>query len=637
MTLRYRLCTLWLLMQVICPAWADKDVVQSHEWLSQNYTQREVEIDMRDGIRLHTAIFEPTDEGQHPILMLRTCYGVPYKQTEKVTAVDYLAQQSLAEYTRNHYILVFQDVRGKNASEGTFVDQRPYIPKKKNKKQVDEASDTYDTAEWLIRNTKNNGNMGVWGISYPGFYATMAALSGHPAIKAVSPQAPSIDWFVGDDAHHGGALCLMDMFNFSWWFQYANTLDVRTGKQSASQMLRPDKDIQGDVYQAFLQQGALHNISDLMGDSVSMWNDNVKHPDLDDFWRARTVTNHLIHIRPAVLVVGGMFDAEDCYGPLATYRAIHRQSPATELYLVEGPWAHGAWAGGAGTAFGQLYLGNQTTSEYYLKEIEYPFFAYYLEGKGEKPSYGAKVFHTGENRWHDYQHGWAMVQRGTAFFLQPGGILNCVEPTGTGKTAYISDPQHPVPYFQLAQTRRDNTYMTGDQRFASQRPDVATFCTHELTDTLRLGGPIKADLYVSLSTTDADFIVKVIDVYPDNFNYADNIRKEMPKNPNTMAGYQMLIRQEILRGRYREGFDKPRAFKPDEITHVPIQMNDVAHTLLPGHKLMIQVQSTCFPLFDRNPQQFVNIYQCADEDYIPSDITLYHQPGAASCVWLPIK
>lgn len=627
---RQILIALWALMTLTAPLWAQEEITS--EWLNKNYTQREVEIEMRDGVRLHTAIYEPTDEAQHPILMQRTCYAAPYKNPD----VGYLRRSDLREYVRNRYILVFQDVRGKNASEGSFLDQRPFLPKKKNKKQVDEASDTYDTAEWLVRYTQNNGNIGVWGISYPGFYASMAALSGHPAIKAVSPQAPATDWFVGDDAHHGGALCLMDMFNFAWWFQYSNTTDVRTGKRKLDPMLCPNNKVAGDVYQAFLQLGALHNISDLMGDSVSMWNDNVQHPDLDDFWRARTVTHHLIHVRPAVMVVGGMFDAEDCYGALETYRTIHRQSPATELYLIEGPWAHGAWARGAGKAFGQLYLGDQTTSDYYLREIEYPFFAYYLEGKGQKPSYSAKVFHTGENRWREYKHGWALMQTGTAFFMHPDGTLNCLEPTREGSTTYRSDPQHPVPYFQQSLTHRDNTYMAGDQRFASQRPDVATFCTHELTDTLRLGGPIKADLYVSLSTTDADFIVKVIDVYPEDFSYPEDVRQVMPRNANTMAGYQMLIRQEILRGRYREGFDKPRAFKPGEVTHVPIQLNDVAHTLLPGHKLMIQVQSSCFPLFDRNPQQFVNIYQCGDEDYIPSDITLYHQPKAASCVWLPI-
>lgn len=599
------------------PLRADEEEFLSNKWLEQHYTEREVEIEMRDGVHLHTVIYEPKDEVVHPILMNRTCYGVPYQDSR----VSFLKKWNLAEYVRNHYILVFQDVRGRYASEGTFVHQRPFISKKTSKKLVDEASDTYDTTEWLINHTHHNGNVGVWGISYPGFYASMAALSGHSAIKAVSPQAPATDWFVGDDAHHGGALCLMDVFSFSWRFQY--------GQRSAVQ--RPTDALHGDVYQAYLQHGALKNLSALMGDSVSMWNDNVQHPDLDDFWRARTVTHHLIDIKPAMLIVGGMFDAEDCYGPLETYRTIHRQSPATDLYLVEGPWAHGTWSGRTGTSFGALYVGEEATDEYFLKNIEYPFFAYYLEGKGEKPSYAAKVFHTGENRWHEYPQGWALIQTGTAFYLHPNGVLNCLEPNEQGTTTYRSDPQHPVPYFQQNLTQRNNTYMVGDQRFASQRPDVATFCTHELTDTLQLGGPIKADLYVSISTTDADFVVKVIDVYPDDTLLPPE------KNANTMAGYQMLIRQEILRGRYREGFDKPKAFTPGEITHVPIQLNDVAHSILPGHKLMIQVQSTCFPLFDRNPQQFVNIYQCADEDYIPSDITLYHQPGAASCVWLPVN
>lgn len=607
------------------------------EWIKENYQKREVMIPMRDGVKLYAAIYEPSSthslsKEKHPILINRT----PYSCSPYGTNMDYrLFGTTYAPYIKAGYIMVFTDVRGKNFSEGEFMHIRPFIPNKK-KKQIDEASDAYDTVEWLVKNTQNNNNVGFYGISYNGFYSTMAALSGHPAVKAVSPQAPVTDWYRGDDVHHNGVLFPLDMVGFLYWFQFLNVKEIYTGERGVESFKVPRDIVQNDCYTDFLKFGAVKNISTLYGDSIGVWKDIVNHPDLDDTWEERNVSYHLKNVKPAVMVVGGLFDAEDCYGAWRTYRAIKEQSPQTDLYLVEGPWAHGQWAFGAKTFFGELYFGEEQTTEYYINNIEYPFFAYYLEGKGQKPAAGATIFQTGENRWYSYPEGWNEPEL-TPYYIYSNGGLSSDCPSTNGNLTYTSDPQHPVPYYGKVHESRPVEYMFADQRFASQRTDVLTFETPVLSDTLRLDGPVDADLNVSISTTDADFVVKVIDVFPDGFRYDKTLYPEAKSNPYfnapNLGGYAMLVRGDIMRGKYRESFRDPKPFVPGEKTTVKFRLPDVAHSFLPGHKLMIQIQSSWFPLADRNPQKFCNIYTCDDSDFQKSDITIYE----GSRILLPVR
>lgn len=613
------------------------------DWFKANYQKREVMITMRDGVKLFTSIYEPKDKSvKHPTLMTRTCYSAaPYGE-------DNYGRQWLSsrEYVRRGYILVTQDVRGKNKSDGEFEDLRPFIENKKpvSKKQygkvstalTDEASDTYDTVEWLINNTNSNGCVGVYGISYPGFYSTMAALSGHPALKAVSPQAPVTDWFRGDDAHHNGAFFCWDMFKFQYWFEYLN--NAKKSREELMPMMRNMPSINhSDAYTDYLKIGAVKNLTTLFGDSVSMWNNVINHPDLDDYWESHNVVYHLKNVKPAIMVVGGLFDAEDCYGAFQTYKTICQNSPETETYFVEGPWAHGLWSRGQRQFFGDIYFGDEITSEYYNANIELPFFEYYLNGKGEKPQPGARVFDTGSLQWHYFPKGWPGNFTSQPFYLQANGTISQQKPATQGELTYTSDPTYPVPYTMLPGTGRTTTYMLDDQRFAARRPDVLTFTTPVLTEPLQLSGEVSAELQVSLTTTDADFVVKIIDVFPDDFSYPREYYQQANKQQSAvMAGYQMLVRGEVMRGKYRNDFAKPEPFVPGQTTTVKFTMPDVSHTFMPGHKLMIQVQSSWFPLVDRNPQQFCNIYKCDDGDFIKSDITIHCSPQAASCIWLPV-
>lgn len=576
------------------------------EFSQKTYRKREVKITMRDGIRLFTAIFEPkfrTD--RRPIILQRTPYSIaPYGNNEYPDLMIPLWEP----YIREGYIIVFQDVRGRSKSEGNFVDLRPYNPRKRES-DTDEASDTYDTVEWLIHHTYSNERVGVSGISYPGFYAAMAMLSGHPAIRAVSPQAPVTDWFRGDDTHHNGAFFLQATAGFVFWFHYMNCPDPPVEQD-------PKQVFEGDAYQRALQMGALKNWTAMMQDDVTLWNHVMNHPNLDEWWRRREIIPHLREVKPAVMIVGGTFDAEDQYGPWNMYRALQSQSPQTELYLVEGPWSHGGWPKDANEWFGSLWVGPEATAEYFAQRIEFPFFAYYLEDKGVRPV-AARVFQTGENLWKQYAGGWNPSQR-TALYLHRDGLLS-TEKTRHGRlVSYTSDPANPVPYCPSPSDHIDPTFMVGDQRFLMGRQDVVSFSTEILEEPLRMNGPIEAELVVSTDATDVDLLVKVIDVYPQDGTY--------------QSGQQMLIRSEIMRAKYRDNLSDPQPLIPGKETQIRILLNDVAHTWLPGHRVMIQIQSSWFPLVDRNPQQFCDIYHCSDQDFRPCTVTLH----APSRVWLPI-
>ncbi len=599
-------------------------------WLAKNYSKKEVMISMRDGVKLFTAIYSPNDKSEkHPILMLRTPYSVAPYGKNKFSANLYTTHW--ANYIKANYILVFQDVRGKYMSEGEFVDVRPFIENKKTKKDIDEASDSYDAIDWLVKNLPNtNGNVGVFGISYPGFYATMAALSNHPALKAVSPQAPVTDWFIGDDFHHNGAFALGDAFNFYSGFGKPRP---KPTTESDKGFVFPEK----DLYSFYLKQGALKNFKKLLGDSIKFWNDLCEHPNYDAWWQSRDARRAAKHVKPAMLVVGGTFDAEDCWGAWNLYKAIEAQSPSTTNKLVMGPWYHGGWLRSEGGYLGNVRFGSKT-SQYYQTNLEIPFFEYYLRGKGSADALAeASVFFTGENNWRSFGSWPPNMVNNRSIYLQENQKLSFDKPSKSfSQSNYISNPNKPVPYAENVYSRRTREYMDDDQRFAARRSDVLVFETEVLQTEMVLAGPVIANLIVNLSTSDADFVVKVIDVFPDNFQYDTSYCCKGVKNEAEMAGYQMLVRAEIMRGKYRHGFDKPQPFDTNQNDTVTCVLPDVAHTFKQGHKLMIQIQSTWFPLFDRNPQQYVDIYKCEDKDFISSEITIFHDAQKASSIILPI-
>lgn len=590
-------------------------------WFVNNYTKKEVYIPMRDGVKLFTTIYAPKNTTQkNPILMTRTPYScAPYG--EKNYASFWNSPRMY--FMKENYIYVQQDVRGRWMSEGVFEDIRPYQPNKKEK-ETDEASDTYDTIDWLVKNIQdNNGNVGVFGISYPGFYSTMAALSNHPALKAVSPQAPVTEWFLGDDFHHNGAFMLMDAFAFYSGFGKPRPLPTTVGPKGFD---FPTK----DNYEFYLRTGALTNFTRLMGDSIRFWKDLMSHPNYDTWWKARDARANVQSISPSIatLVVGGLYDAEDCFGAWNLYKSIEQKTKNNNK-IVMGPWYHGQWARGDGKSLGNVQWGSNT-SEWYGKNIELPFFNYYLKQKGSIDHIQeATIFFSGSNEWKHLPKWPADNISYESFALRKGGYLSKAVPLIAPLSSwseYTSDPAKPVPYTEDVHFGRTREYMIDDQRFAARRPDVLVFQTEALENDLTLAGPVVADLMVALSGTDADFVVKLIDVFPDDFTYEN-------ENGYVMNGYQMLVRGEVMRGKFRNSFEKPEPFVPNKPTRVKYSLPDVAHTFKKGHKLMIQVQSSWFPLVDRNPQQFMDIYQAKDSDFKKASIRVYHND---SKIVLPI-
>ena len=609
-------------------------------WVRENYYKIERMLPMRDGISLFTAFYIPKDSSvKHPILFNRTPYTCSPYGEDKFNSRIY--ESYWINYLREGYIIAIQDVRGKFMSEGEFVDVRPFNPAKKGK-EIDEASDTYDAIEWMVNNLPaNNKRVGIFGISYPGFYSTMAALSGHPALKAVSPQAPVTDWFQGDDFHHNGAFMLMDGFGFYSGFGQPRpkpTTQWTPGFRIPSQ----------DNYDFYLKTGALKNFSRIMGDSIVFWKDLMNHPNYDSWWEARNARNFVTNIKPAMLVVGGTFDAEDCFGAWSLYKAIETKNPNTDNRLVMGPWFHGGWGGRSdGSYLGNVRFGKKT-SEYYQRNIEIPFFNFYLKLKGTVRDIAeATVFFTGENEWRHLKE-WPLkeVEYKNLYLKCSGGLsfentANKIKPEDRQKrpdcySEYISDPAHPVPYTEDVGLGRTREYMSDDQRFASRRPDVLSFSTGVLTEDITVAGPLVADLLTAISTTDADFVVKLIDVFPDEYQYDEAVFGKGNGTAYPMGGYQMLVRGEIMRGRYRNSFARPEAFTPDKITEVKYTLPDVAHTFKKGHKIMVQIQSSWFPLADRNPQKFVDIYKCDDSDFQKATIKIYHDVNNISKLIVPV-
>jgi putative CocE/NonD family hydrolase len=599
-------------------------------WFANNYSKKEVYIPMRDGVKLFTAVYTPNNNDEkHPFLITRTPYScAPYGE-DKYTS---LWSTYKLKYAKEGYVFVFQDVRGRYMSEGVFEDVRPFNKNKKGK-EIDEASDTYDMMDWLVKNVaNNNGKAGVMGTSYPGFYSTMAALSNHPAIVAVSPQAPVTDWFMGDDFHHNGAFFMMDAFSFYPVFGKPHpkpTQNYGTGFSTSSK----------DNYAFYLKNATLKKLSQMIGDSIRFWHQMMEHPNYDEWWKARNARVGLYNVQPAMLWVGGLFDAEDCWGAWNAYKATEKQSKATNNKIVMGPWYHGQWSREGS------YLGNvrflSNTSDYYQQNIEIPFFQYHLKGIGDLTSLAeASIFFTGENQWKnlpqwppaEVKYETMVIGNNNELTVNPSFVAKKTV-TGMRYSEYVSDPAKPVPYTEDIHFRRTREYMTDDQRFASRRPDVLSFETPVLSQDLTLAGPVIANLLTSISTTDADFVVKIIDVFPDTFHYPALSKSN--GNNYIMGGYQMLVRGEIMRGKFRNSFEKPVPFVPNVATTVSFELPDVAHTFKAGHRLMIQIQSSWFPLADRNPQVFTDIYKANESDFKKSNIKIYKGANATNFV-LPI-
>ncbi len=605
-------------------------------WIVNNYTKIERQIPMRDGIRLFTSIYVPNDNSvDHPILMTRTPYScAPYGENRFRAYWD----SYVKTYFREGFIIVLQDVRGRWMSEGDFVDVRPFNPDKKGKNEIDEASDTWDAIDWLVKNIPhNNGRVGVFGISYPGFYSTMAAASNHPALVAVSPQAPVTTWFIGDDFHHNGAFFIMDAFSFysplGGGFGLPHPKPTSIGPVSVGFPVH-------DAYKFYLETGPLPAFMKLMGDSVKFWKDLYAHPDYDRWWQARDARNATKELHPAMLWVGGLFDAEDNWGAWNSYKAAEANNPGKDFNkIVMGPWYHGQWASRSGTHLGNVYFGSNT-STWYQENIEIPFFNYYLLGKGDISDIPeATIFISGANRWAKFDTWPPSNKKDRYLYLQDDGKLGWVKPSGTDSySEYVSDPSKPVPYTDGIHFHRTREYMTDDQRFAGSRTDVLSFKTDILNDDVTVTGTIIADLAASISTTDADFVVKLIDVFPDDLSYNDvDIYDERdPVRIYPMGGYEMLVHGEVFRGRYRKSFEKPEPFTPGKVEQVKYKMGDIAHTFKKGHRIMVQIQSSWFPLVDRNPQTFVDIYKAKQSDFRKSTIRIYHDSDHPSSIILPV-
>jgi putative CocE/NonD family hydrolase len=589
-------------------------------YAKDNYTKKEVYITMRDGVKLFTSIYTPKDasaQKKYPIVMQRTCYSIaPYGEDKIPTRLgpsEIMMKQG--------YIVVYQDVRGRYKSEGTWTNMTPVIDNKKSKKDVDEGSDTYDTIDWLVKNAPfNNGRVGQWGISYPGFYTAAGILSNHPALKASSPQAPISDfWF--DDFHHNGALLE------SYFFTYP-VFGVQK-KDTTSKAWYNDQNIKAntrDGYQFLLDMGPLKNADKYYKDNF-YWQETVNHPNYDEFWKARGLTQHYGKVMPAVMFVGGWYDAEDLSGPLDMFKKINKTDPSAYNTIVMGPFGHGRWSRETGhTMHSNVYFGDSIAT-FYQKDIEAKFFEHFLKGNGDKKTSDlpkAYMYDTGKKEWEKFAQWPAANATSQKLFLSADGKLAKEQPASSGSVSYVSDPLKPVPYTEDNTTTMGFTphnYMSEDQRFAGRRTDVLVYQSEVLTDDVTLGGQIMAHLKVANSSTDADYIVKLIDVYPMDEKNNDY----MPNKNVILSNYWQMVRSEIMPARFRNSFETPIAMVPGQKTDVNVRLQDVLHTFKKGHRIMIQVQSTAFPLFARNPQTFVaNPYKANESDYVKATETVYN-------------
>ena len=589
------------------------------------HTKKEYMIPMRDGVKLFTAVYTPKDhENPAPILMVRTPYScAPYGEDKSPRFV----LPNFRRYYVSGYIIVYQDVRGRYMSEGEFENVRPYKPIKHSPVDVDESTDAYDTIEWLIANLQHhNGRVGVTGLSYGGFYASMAAIDAHPALKAVVPTAPVSTWMGGDDFFHNGAFLLPHAFNFFAEFGWPRPKPKR----------EPDRSFDHgtpDEYTFFLGLGPLSNANrKYFHDSVAFWNTLTTNWTWNAFWSERDVIPHLKQLRPAMMYVGGWFDTENLYGALQSYIANEAQSPGAENRLVMGPWSHGQWWDGDGSKLGKIPWGSRT-SQFYEDSIEAPFFDHFLKGTEKSPQPEAFVYNTGANVWKRLD-SWPPDGLGEMrLYIDAGRRVVFAPPAGKGELfdEYTNDPASPVPYSNAVGRWYSRGFMVEDQRFVTGRNDVLSYTSAALDKDLTIAGPIQVNLEVSTSGTDADWIVKVIDVFPGPA--ARNGRSEATKagsNNGDLQGYQMLLRGDVMRGKFRKTLEKPEPMEPGTPTTVRFDMLDVFHTFKAGHRIMIQVQSSWFPMIDRNPGKFLDIFRAKASDYQKTRQRVYRSASRSS-------
>lgn len=605
--------------------------------IKAHYTKYEYRIPMRDGVRLFTSVYVPKDTSHsYPFLIDRTPYSVsPYGEELYRTQLG-----PSPEFDRAGYIFVFQDVRGRFMSEGKWTEMRPHIDDKKSKQDVDESSDLYDTIDWLLKNVpNNNGNAGIWGISYPGFFTSASIIDSHPALKAASPQAPMTDLFMGDDAYHGGAFMLAANFGFYSFF-----------KPQHNPQLPPKGHVPfdwgtKDAYEFYLDAGPLSNLKSHLTGNTELWDDQVQHDTYDAYWKARNLAPHMKHIHCAVLTVGGWFDAEDLQGPFSTFHSIDEHNPGIFNALVVGPWVHGGWARYDGEHLGRVEFASKT-GEYYRDNILFPFFEQYLKGKGNAKLPKAYVFETGTNVWRQYTAWPPKDVEAKTLYFQPGGGLSFEVPQSGGASfdEYVSNPAKPVPFVNYATLNVPQEYMVSDQRFADSRTDVLVYETPALEEDITIAGPVSPKLFVSTSGTDSDWDVKLIDVYPPDYPDSKQDRSEDEEKPRkdvsvpefAMGGYQQLVRGEPFRGKFRHGFEQPEPFMPGKIEELNFTMPDINHTFRRGHRIMVQVQSSWFPLTDRNPQSFVNIPDAKASDFVKATERVYHSKEQPSGILIDV-
>jgi len=625
------------------PGQMTKEQRELADYIKSHYTKREVMIPMRDGVKLFVCIYEPKDKKQkYPIMFDRTPYSVgPYG------ADNYKGLLGPDElFAHEGYVFVYGDVRGRYMSEGVYEDVRPYIPNKTGN-QIDETTDTYDTVDWLIKNVpNNNGRVGVYGISYPGFYTSMAGIDGHPAIKAISPQAPVSDWFHGDDMHHNGALFLAQNFAFFTGFG-----QPRPKPTSSNDYVKRFNFGTQDGYKFYLEMGGLKNSSETyrsqLGFPIQFWDQMMTHPNYDQFWKERNIFPNLKNIHAAVMTVGGWYDNEDLFGALGTYQSIEKQNPGTFNVLVMGPWCHGCWARTDGDWLGTAYFGGKT-GVYYREHYELPFFNYFLKDKGQISEIKeVNVFDTGANQWTDLA-GWSPgAATNTPVYLMADGKLvfgngaTGKRPPAGGKLydEYVSDPMNPVPYTEKITLNYPRDFMTEDQRFAGTRPDVLVYQTEPLTSDVTVAGNIEPEIFISSSGTDSDFVVKLIDVFPDDYKLPTGVKPPDDSAASIWkpAGYQMLLRGEPFPARFRNSFEKPQPLHPNTPTKISYVMPGIVHTFKKGHRIMVQIQSTWFPLVARNPQRFMPNYKMGtDSDFQKATERVYHSAVYPSRIALPV-
>jgi putative CocE/NonD family hydrolase len=609
--------------------------VPQENFVKSHYTKYEYRIPMRDGKRLFTAVYVPKksafpqDPGPFPILMDRTPYSVgPYGEDQ------YPAQLGPSEeFEKDGYIFVYQDVRGRYLSEGAFVEMTPHIDEKKSAADVDDSSDTHDTIDFLLKTVENNnGKVGIWGISYPGFYTSSSIIDSHPALVAASPQAPMTDLFKGDDSYHGGAFMLSANFGFYVFFKPRQDSEPPTKPQPWV----PFDFGTPDSYRFYLDAGSLSNMAEkyLKGTNW-LYVDQVKHDTYDDYWKVRDLELHMKNVKCAVLVVGGWYDAEDLSGPYKTFNAIRKYNPETPVTLVEGPWVHGGWARGDGSHLGDIPF-NAKTGDYFRANIQFPFFEHYLKGKGAaQPK--AVVFETGTNVWRNLESWPPKAAATKTLYFHAGGKLSFDAPVeASSSDSYLSDPAHPVPFVGYTTDGVPQRYMVDDQRFASYRPDVLVYQSDVLTEDVTIAGPISPKLKIASTGTDSDFDVKLIDVYPEDYPDPEDgghvSRRVLDAPPLHMGGYQELLRGEPMRAKFRNSWEKPEPLIPGKMTDLNFDMPDLYHTFRAGHRIMVQVQSSWFPLTDRNPQTFTDIPTAQPEQFVKATEQVFHQKDAASGV-----